>query len=528
MSYISYFYNYPFTYGARRIYAPASERARKDFLSPRLIKQITFDTPFYEGQKKIYAEYDSELAKANYVRIVGNTEERFYYISNAAIIAPQAQETRTIEFNLIEDVWQTHFFNFSTNDTPAGGIRNAIVLQGTIPEVLPVANVLDFMQFNDLKKFAVSGSAIDTTPLFLPTEKWCAVVMCAYANGDERMFYQEYNSYAAAQNSDLYKLARTKPKDTSATGQMLEFVNALVMRGYCVPSRLFRVALLLGESDYIYSIDDGAGGFKDDPAYICYAPASPQGLIVGLEGEHVKIALPANAREANGYYYLSKKAIMTKEKEVPFSWLSLPDDEKLTRYAEFAITYPPAGASEELTIYMFVEGEKINITSAFEVGIRQNPASLQRLYNGDVNNVLSAVAAGVSGIGGAIGGIASGNYFGAAQSVISGTKYFTDVKAALATPELTRRGANNSNALWGFKGVAVIDYGEPDNAPSLAAKIKREGFALRTPTYVDTINTTAGTCVRVQEAEITGVDTEAAEAILNDLKRGVYFNSGTT
>lgn len=527
MGFTATFYNYPYRYKGRRVFSPRTQAERDTFLTPLIITVVNVATPFNEAQGALYVEYSESLNNANYVKIVTAWEERFYFINNSSVIEPAEGETPTIEFALIEDVWATHFFKFDkTSGARVSTIEEATILQSTLEDVLPVANSLDFMQFNEVKKF-LYDAGMDATPLFAENEKWCAVVLCSYPNGDERLFYQEHKDYTAAQESDLFKLVRTRIK--SDTEPQSPYDNALVFKGYCIPSAIFKNGLLGGYGvKYDYSIGDSGGGFTD--GFECLSPVSAQGIIMGVPGNRIKIELPANTEfSSGGKFVLSKKAIITKDKEIPFSWVGIANDTNLTRYAEFAISLPPEFSSENIVVYMFMDGERIDVSSSFEVSIKQNPAALQRAYNGDANNVLSAVAAGVGAIGGVVGGVASGNYFGAVQSVVSGTKYFTDVKASLATPELTRRGEANNNALWGFKGVAVLDYGEPNNAGALGEKIRLEGFSLRAPATVGAVNiypqNYGKVALRVENADINGVENEAAQIILEDLKRGVLFDT---
>lgn len=498
MSYIAKFYNYPFTYGARRVYAPASKVARENFLNPRLIKQISVDTPFYEGQGKIYAEYESELTGANYVQIITAYEERFYFIHNAAIIEPAEGGTATIEFTLVEDVWQTHFFKWSEGATETGtGFDYARLLNTSIKNFISDPKLP--------RDFLYRDAVTQYTPLFSSNEPWVFVMIVTTQTGKFYALAQRFDNFIAGAVTGAEAYTRAAQYD-GGTGT---WENITITKQFYFPSAILGGALPETYTPAHIKIVNNEGQIEDK-TYPCY------NLISGLFENTVSKYLPSSI--INGVPH--KTTVVTASKEVSF--LQVPPE-----VSKVYFTVCAAGAyANSLVIYMTVNGERYDITNDFMFDRAANYKALQRAYEGNAA-YFTDIAAAIGGIGGAIGGIVSGNYFGAVQSVVSTAGHFVNRAAELNTPAAVQYSSNATACLFAFNGIATLDYGTPDNAHDIQRAIKYEGYAVQDYTAGIPAEILKNAALRVESAEVFGVDAEAAAVILEDLKRGVYFDDGT-
>lgn len=503
MSYTVIFCNYPYTYGARRVFAPRTQSDRNRLINSTQITSIAVDTPFYEGQGKIYAQYSDELLNANYAVIRTAHELRYYYLGNAAIIQGQGGEADTIEFKLIEDVWATHFFKFEQSGERAAHITNADIINTNIPSLLFAP------QLPRALVYASSPTAKTITPLFAKSVPWVVVMFAATPAGRIISIVQKFDSFDLAITAGVEIYSRAAQWNSNPDGGGA-WENIAITKQFLFPAEMLGEAVNYTDQTPAAAIKTvTADGTIDDTQYPCYVLINTGALSYTTEKE-----LPSSLTDTTPH----KTTLITASREIPFINIGI------AQTVQFRVAVSGYYANS-LAVYLILNGERYDITNDFTVDRAANYKALERSYQGD-GAFLADVSAAVGGVGGAIGGIASGNYFGAVQSVISTAGYFVNREAQLNTPATVQYSSNATACLFAFNGIATLDYGAPNNANDITRAIKYEGYATRA--RADIPDDITGYALRVLEAEVTGVDSEAAGKLIADLKNGVYFDSGTT
>ena len=180
--------------------------------------------------------------------------------------------------------------------------------------------------------------------------------------------------------------------------------------------------------------------------------------------------------------------------------------------------------SNELTIYMGVNGELVDITNDYtmDFAINEQAAYIAQHKGAVATNTVANV---IGAIGGVIGGVSSGNYFGAVSSAASGVAGVTGQFAGLKTPANMTNAGSAANAL-AYNLICFVYDNDPANFDEIQFELSRHGWIYPSQPYKDNVETTAtpGAFVKLNECEVVGAfDSNAATRIADKFTAGVKF-----
>lgn len=163
----------------------------------------------------------------------------------------------------------------------------------------------------------------------------------------------------------------------------------------------------------------------------------------------------------------------------PARFIELTGDPTITQSnsVKIYIEYANAGGAgaDKLTIYAFLNGEFVDISDDFTADFAVNQQALQQAQQKELV-ALRTLSSVVGGIGGVVGGVRSGNYFGAVQSAFGAVGSIADLAAARKTPAQLHTGGSVMNAVLSSSLVGYLEI-EPTNT-GLDTAEREEGYIL--------------------------------------------------
>lgn len=140
--------------------------------------------------------------------------------------------------------------------------------------------------------------------------------------------------------------------------------------------------------------------------------------------------------------------------------------------------------SDQISVTMLLDGKTYDITDDFLIDFAINEQSLWQEQHGQ-EVVLNKVAAAIGGIGGVVGGVVSGNYFGAVQSLVGGVSSFVGMDSGLKDPAVQKgQGSFLTTYVQRSHIFALILSGHTQRNDPYMEYVKRYGYTLTEPVFV--------------------------------------------
>lgn len=157
-----------------------------------------------------------------------------------------------------------------------------------------------------------------------------------------------------------------------------------------------------------------------------------------------------------------------------------------------------------LSILMFINGEWIDVSSDFEADFAVNEEAVKQSQNKSLY-ALQSITNVIGAVGGAIGGVKSGNYFGAVQAVAGGINGLAEQRAARRQPAaITNAGGTVCDFIErvGLLYIAII---RAQNETQLAEYAEEYGYILTNEPLVQYGGADlVGEFARFAEVDVTG------------------------
>lgn len=235
----------------------------------------------------------------------------------------------------------------------------------------------------------------------------------------------------------------------------------------------------------------------------------------------------------NGYF---KNVLLKPYSKIifrtPARFIELTGDPTLTQCnnVKIYIEYADAGGtgSDRLTIYAFLNGEFVDISDDFTADFAVNQQALQQVQQKELV-ALRTLSSVVGGIGGIVGGVSSGNYFGAVQSAFGAVGSIADLAAARKTPAQLHTGGSVMNAVATSSIVGYLEI-EPENDSALEFAETQNGYILPEKEQNFIVNAVPDDMiypiyVKMEITEMSGIrgGQDANNYIAQRLKNGVRF-----
>lgn len=116
----------------------------------------------------------------------------------------------------------------------------------------------------------------------------------------------------------------------------------------------------------------------------------------------------------------------------------------------------PGGiGTDNITILLILNNELTDITQDYSAAFAVNDKAVKKAQFKQVN-AISQISNIIGAVGGVVGGVASGNYFGAVQSLAGGASGIAENAALGKAPAQTKSSGDASNTFENIKGLCVV------------------------------------------------------------------------
>lgn len=482
MTYRYTFYNIPYMRGGVDVPALAAGDVAEEKLEQYFIMEIFSSRQFSEEQVQIVLSEGESLAssKANYLRVAKtqntaikdystDTNVSFWWVDDVQLLgAVNAAGDLAARVTISPDVWLTDFFAAESSPTVTGRIEQTTIEIDDLEKTPPLQPIWDYgvpYSENILKEFPPPSN---------PDYEFCVVVfLSTNANDILGMISDPYSStnptlaITVAQISGASKL-RIYPKNEENPSPAAEW-NVSVIKMYVVPEIFVKNLRNTGAS-YRYEIESSPSGLKTDvESFSTYSGISSNQYNIVYQTQKPKYMF----WDPLHYLYFG-----TPSRLIKVDTRADPDggtggNEKALM--SIAVTSNSFG-TESLTITLFINGEIIDISEDFEVDYAVNEAGVAQSQFKSLA-ALRGISSAVGAIGGFAGGIASGNYFGAVQSLISGASALGDLAKVKKQPaQVKNENGNVPNLLESLGPIYWVYSRSPLNIVAVTNAINSYGY----------------------------------------------------
>ena len=428
-------------------------------MSTYKIAEIVTDLAFAETQREIVVNGDTAVTidngAANYVYIAqtgtstigvyaNDVRPAYYWVDDLQFVGV-SDGTPAAIVTISPDVWLTDFF--PNTPTVRGRLAQSTILMAGEPRTPLVAPVFD-------QRFIVQTNALTGNSFWV-------VGVFTDARGGIQSYAIDANNMATAKQwaqamGGAAKITITVP---SAPAQDIEIS---CIRVYIIPDDF--ATTTNGERIVNTSTNTGylitsANGVKID----VYPFATIGG--VGLKRVHnvtFPPALPTFTSLSSRAWICTPARFVELNEMRGISW-----NNSKPLAASFFISASSSG-DDGIKIYMQVGTEFIDVSDDFLADFATNAQSVQQAQQKQLV-ALQAITGVIGAAGGVAGGVASGNYFGAVQSIAGGVQSIAGLGQARRTPA-QMRGNGGVAAFYGFANtlVLLIGMGTPVNNAEIA------------------------------------------------------------
>lgn len=462
------FFKIPFMCGGYRV--PAA---------PLLIKPITImhkfrvaevvtDLSFAETQREIIVDGATATAAddgmANYVYIAQTTNSAvgvytddvrgaYYWLDDLQFVGVQdGSDTPAAVVTISPDVWLTDFSQ--NNVSIRGRLAQSTLLMADEPRTPLVAPVYD-QRFN-YQSNALTGSGFWVIGVFTD------------ARGGLQSYAIDASSIALANQwaqtmGGAAKITITVP---SAPAQDIE-INCI--RVYIIPDDFATTT----DGDSIVNTST-ATGYEITSANDVKIDVYP---FARLSGVGLKRVYDAPLPVAGAFRELNSKSwICTPARFVELSEMRGIKWDNSTPLAASFFVSASSGGDDGIKIYMQVGTEMIDVSDDFLADFATNTQAVEQAQQKQLI-ALQAITGVIGAAGGAVGGAASGNYFGAVQSIASGVEAIAGLGQARRSPAQIR-GNGGVSAFYGLTNTLVLFFGmgTPANSAEISAVEEEFGW----------------------------------------------------
>lgn len=447
------FFKIPFMRGGYRVPATPFGDNPIAHMSTYKVTEIVTDFAFAETQREIVVNGGTAIVidngGANYVYIaqtgiktigVYTNDQRpaYYWIDDLQFVGV-SDGTPAAIVTISPDVWLTDFF--PNTPTVRGRLAQSTILMAGEPRTPLVAPVFD--QRNMVQINALTGNSFWVVGVFTDARGGIqSYAISANNMGTAKQWAQAMGGAA--------KITITIP---SAPAQDIEIS---CIRVYIIPDDF--ATTTKGERIVNTSTNTGYLITSANDVKIDVYPFATIGG-VGLKRVHdvTLPSLPTFTGLSSRVWICTPARFVELNEMRGISW-----DNLKPLAASFFISASSSG-DDGIKIYMQVGTEFIDVSDDFLADFATNAQSVQQAQQKQLV-ALQAITGVIGAAGGVAGGISSGNYFGAVQSIAGGVQSIAGLGQARRTPA-QMRGNGGVAAFYGFANtlVLLIGMGVPTN-----------------------------------------------------------------
>lgn len=530
------FYKIPFMRGGYRVPAvPFGTKPLSSMGGYKITEQIT-DMAFSETQREIILNNLIATAcdngKANYMYIAWTTSQTigdyttdtrpaYYWIDDLQFLGvPDDTESPAAVITISPDVWLTDFF--SNTPTVRGRLAQSTINMRATPKSPIISPVW--------RTGSLTMSNADTSP-----DAGNVYVIATYSSneGDILAFISAKATLSVAElfTQIMGGAVRVHQVITIEESTQEKDFNVSCVRMYIVPATFLStvdghsLTTEGNESEFSYSVVDENG------ATISVYQFNFMGL-TGSKLRHV-YDVPGTSTTFVGVNAKSWIATPARFIEVPQGLMGMeypvPGEPSQYEYPYLASVYVSgANVGEDgFKIIFMVGSELIDVSDDFQVDFAVNDAAVQQAQRKNLV-ALQGISSVIGAAGGAIGGLASGNYFGAVQAIAGGVSQFAQLSAARGTPAQIK-GSGGALGFARMTGAFILKcaMGKKENGGEISDIESEFGWNYDNSPFVTYLNGSIAlnNYYRFDIVVVENVTggTSAQEEIANALTQGVRF-----
>lgn len=513
------FYSIPYMRGGVDVpisAAPAGD-IRLD-LEKYFISEIISDKQFSETQNQIVITDASGISLANYMRIARTTasepqqnynldkDEAFFWVDDIQITGAtrNSDGQPAAIVTIAPDPWLTDFCDASAKEKIRirGRLKQSTKEQAGERISPPVEPVTDFSKLNFADVSGTSGAdaLFDVVGVF--TEATGGLIICASKTGKKRIEEDVSNPNITDYVYYFSKVAfwrySAQPKEGNIAANCVKLL--VVPNSWIEWSKQGTDITLTTDSDR-----------ELDAVRISIKSGFGLKLVES-------ITAPTSFSPKFNYFMITPTRVIRLE-NTPYVL-----DPAYTSIANIYVGVPYGFSSDNIAIFLEVEGEILDITDDFQADFAINDQALKQAQQKE-NTTLSVMTGVIGGVGGIVGGVSSGNYFGAIQSALGGASALMAPTLARKTPAAQRGSGNVITAIYGQGILAIASTYQLTNETQYDAALSRFGYIYPNKPYVELegFNSARGNFFSFEEVDVSGITGGQASAaeIAADLIRGV-------
>lgn len=472
MTYRYTFYNIPYMRGGTDVPALNSGDVAETQLEKYFIMEIFSQRQFSEEQVQLVFSEGESLAtsQANYMRVAKtqNTTKKdystdsnvsFWWVDDIQLLgAVNAAGDLAARVTISPDVWLTDFFAVESNPTINGRIIQTTVTIEDCEKALPISPNWNY-GVPDTENMLVEHPPTQLPPTDEP--EYSVVVFMTTSSNDILGLISEPTLASNINTPITYLCSASKITLLDSSGEPVPTMewNVDVVRAFAVPrifienltdyTRKYRVSSAPGGISEAY----GISSFKNDRYNVIYQRSKPDDMhwdpMHYLYFGTAKRLIKVDTRAGGGGVFPALMSISVNAH---------------------------AYGTDTLSIDLFLNGEIIDITDDFECDFAVNEKSVAQAQFKSLT-ALKTISSVIGAAGGVVGGVMSGNYFGAIQSIFGGVGTLSEISEAKKQPATMEQSSGNVvNFINSLGAIYWVYSRDPLNIDIINETLSRYGY----------------------------------------------------
>ena len=483
------FYRIPFMRGGTRVPALAAGSPAVSALEKYKKAEVVTRLQFSETQAQAVINNGDTLADsgANYMRVARTTSETvgdystdtaaaFYWVDDIQLLAAAEGATPAALVSFTPDPWLTDFYASESAPTVHGRIAQTTYTSDALESEIRTVDA-EPVGFGAAPPtvwgYLENGGTGNFYSPVATGANYRVCVTCASENGE--IF--GYESLEVYDRNNVLKTALQVSRIASVKVQNPpQTYNLSVLKIYILPQS---ATPNIGEDKADLYGTDGL------PLPVTMYPMVPATDLRGGSGsatvtEPETPFKPLFAPQVRKFLCTPKRAIELKT----INFIGGGSTKGYAVVARLFVRYSRESMSDALQIMVIVNGELVDVSDDFTVDFAVNEELLRQSQQKELY-ALQAISNALGAAGGVVGGLSSGNYFGAVQAAAGGISGLVSPRAAARTPATVKGDGSASIAVGQCGLLSLVLYDDYGNAETIAASVEKYGYVFENAPRLD-------------------------------------------
>lgn len=508
------FYQIPFMRGGTRVPALAAGATAVSALEKYKKNEVVTRLQFSETQAQVVINNGDTLADsgANYMRVARTTSQTvgdysadtaaaFYWVDDIQLLAAAEGATPAALVSFTPDSWLTDFFAPEASPTVRGRLAQTTKKDDTTNNEPKESAIDPVTSYTDIPSVEIRPF-LDLSGQRDPPQG-VGYRICGIFSAENSQIVTFFTSDVFARADvprAVWEMGCVNQVSMDfGAGVVQQDVKLSVSRLYVIPAQW------VGSSPSPEEYIDLQTGWSTVSAY--KAKNGTIGSIYGYDAEIITVDGTTAFGGGKEWIKPSTRAYVC----TPKRQIELREPLGVTNTEGFGALFwircecaADFHGAASLSILMFINGEWIDVSNDFEADFAVNDEAVKQSQNKSLY-ALQSITSVIGAVGGAIGGVKSGNYFGAVQAVAGGINGLAEQRAARRQPaSITNAGGTVCDFIErvGLLYIAII---RAQNETQLTEYAEEYGYILTNEPLVQYDGADlVGEFARFAEVDVTG------------------------